>query len=319
MIRSKGMVMIISMVAVCAVWYAWDLGRVALDVCGESIAFPPPCTWLSEWSEGSLWANLMVLGATGGMMAAMNTRFNLLRTSSSFFVAYFAVTMAAMPAVAGQLSASSLAALIAMACVWLMYSIYNVRASSRRVFLVFFLLCTGALVEFSFFYYVPMFIVAIGQMRIFGFKKLLAALLGGVTPAWLAWGFGLVDIPEIPYPIFTPPIILLEHRELYPLFAATALTLVTGFCLGSLNLIKILGFNAQARSYNGLLTLLAAYTGVLAVVNFTNLPFYLTLLNASVAFQVGHFFRFTVMRRGYVVVMVLMTAYAAIYVWTMVW
>ena len=45
--------------------------------------------------------------------------------------------------------------------------------------------------------------------------------------------------------------------------------------------------------------------------------FYVTLLNACVAFQVGHFFRLTVMRRGYIIVTSLSVAYLAIYTWAM--
>ena len=66
-----------------------------------------------------------------------------------------------------------------------------------------------------------------------------------------------------------------------------------------------------------MLTMLSIATGIFAIINFTNLALYITLLNACVAFQVGHFFRFTVMRRGYIAVVTLMAAYFGIYLWAM--
>lgn len=102
-----------------------------------------------------------------------------------------------------------------------------------------------------------------------------------------------------------------------PFLAAVAFTLVLGFMLGMVNLIKIIGFNAQARAYNGLLSLISIATGVFAIINFTNLAFYVTLLNACVAFQVGHFFRFTAMRRGYLFMLAFMAVYLGLYFWAL--
>lgn len=110
---------------------------------------------------------------------------------------------------------------------------------------------------------------------------------------------------------------LLSAYENWPLLAAVALALIAGFFLGSFNLLKIIGFNAQARAFNGFISLLSIATGIFAIVNFTNIAFYVTLLNACVAFQVGHFFRLTVMRRGYIIVTSLSVAYLAIYTWAM--
>ena len=69
------------------------------------------------------------------------------------------------------------------------------------------------------------------------------------------------------------------------------------------------------EAYNGFLALLGIYTGILAIINFTALPDYMTLLNACVAFQVGHFFRATASRRGYILIVLLFAAYTSLYLW----
>lgn len=307
---------LICLAAVFMAFQAFAAGKVTMLGDFRTIAFPTPSSWIPDTAL-SFWANIVIVLCTGAVMILINRHFNLLRTTSAFFAAYFVFTTACTPMVIGQLGASSLLALIMMGGVWLMFSIYNQRVSSRRVFLIFFLIGLGQLTEYTFVLYIPVFIAALGQMRIFTFKKILAAILGNITPAWITWGLGLADVPEIPQLCFTPPAMLLDCPGSWPLLAATALTLLTGFFLGNLNLIKIIGFNAQARAYNGFLTLMSIATGIFAIVNFSNLIIYITLLNACVAFQVGHFFRFTVMRRGYIAVVTLMAAYLGIYIWTM--
>ncbi|MCM1076221.1 MAG: hypothetical protein NC411_02530 [Bacteroides sp.] len=315
-IRSRGIAMLISLAAIFMTVQAYALGKIAALDDFRTIAFPTSGDWFANgWL--SMWVNIAVVCGVGMLMLLINRNFNLLRTSSVFFVAFFMLTMGCVPSVMGQFSASSLLALFSMAGVWIMFSIYNVRPSSRRVFLVFFMLGLGQLVEYTFMLYIPIFVAALGQMKIFSVKKILAAIIGNVTPAWIVWGLGLVPRPEIPHFEFTPPVLLLENPQNWPLLSTVALSLVTGFLLGCFNLIKIMGFNAQARAYNGLILLLSISTGIFAIVNFTNVAFYVTLLNACVAFQVGHFFRLTVMKRGYIVASVLMVAYIALYTWTM--
>lgn len=315
-IRSRGMAVLIALAAIFMTLQAYALGKIPQIHDFRTIAFPTPSEWISS-PLISMWVNIFLVGATAEVMILINRHFNLLRTTSIFFVAYFAFTMAATPAVVGQLSASSLLALFVMGGIWILFSIYDIRPSSRRVFLAFFLLGLGLLVEYTFALYIPLFIAGLGQMKILRIKKIIAAILGIITPAWIAWGLAIVPVPEIPKFEFTPPAMLLSMPQIWPLLTAAALTLLTGFFLGCFNLIKIIGFNAQARAYNGLIALISIATGVFAIVNFTNIAFYLTVLNACVAFQVGHFFRLTVMRRGYIVVTTLMVAYLGIYVWAM--
>lgn len=309
--------MIISLAGVWMAWSALVSGLAPLWPVGNTVALPSPSSWLHAMPEMSFVANIAVLVAVAALMITLNRQFNLLRTMSIFFVAFFMFATCATPGVACALSGSSLLALVVMACVWLMFSIYAVRVSSRRIFLTFTLLSAGALVDYAFLFYVPVFILGLGQMKLFRPKKLLAMLLGLVTPPWIVYGLGLAPWPEMPHIFWTPPSMLLSLPGGLPFVVTVGVTLVLGCILGLLNLFRILGFNARARAYNGLLSLVAIATGIFAVVNFTHLDFYVTLLNASVAFQVGLFFRFAAPRRGYILILSILFLYAGLYVWQM--
>lgn len=315
-IRSRGMAILFGILSVVMVFQAWVAGRIPALHTSMTVAFASPSGWISD-SWLSMWVDMALIAGTGMLMIAINRSFNLLRTLSVYFAAFFMLATASTPIVAGQFGGAVLLAIVVLLAMWIMYTIYAVRASSRRVFLVFFLLGCGAMVQYAFLLYAPVFLIGLGQMRILKFKKIIATLLGLITPAWIVWGLGLLPLPALPVIEFTPPSMLLSTPGGWPFLITVAFSLCLGFLTGMVNLIKIIGFNSQARAYNGLLMLISIATGVFAIINFTNLAFYVILLNACVAFQVGHFFRFTSMRRGYLFVTSFMVIYFGLYLWSM--
>lgn len=295
-IRSRGVAVLLMLLGV---WMAWHAPGIDLTLPLQGGA-------------------LMLTLATGGLMIAINRHFNLLRTSSMFFAALFVVATCATPGIFDTGIIPPLLALVVTAAMGLMFSLYNQRRSDRRIFLVFTLLSAGALADIVFLLYVPVFLAGIAQMRIFRFKKIVAAVMGLVTPWWIAWGLGLMTLPRLPHIFFTPPSMLAGLPVGWPFIVAVGLTLLTGFFTGVLNLIRIIGFNAKSRALNGLLSLVSIVTGTLCVINFTALPTYVVLLNACVAFQVGHFFRATANSRGYIFVLALLASYIGLFIWNII-
>ena len=150
---------------------------------------------MARRSVDSMLINILVVLATGAVMILINRHFNLLRTTSVFFAAYFMLTMACIPAVMGQFTASSILGLLIMGSVWLLFSVYNTGPSNRRIFLAFFLLGLGQLVEYTFVLYIPVFIAGLGQMRIFRFKK--SSRLSSATSR-LHGSYGGLILPRSP-------------------------------------------------------------------------------------------------------------------------
>ena len=300
-IRSRGVGAII---AAISAWLTW-----------RALPSYTPSGWSCIMPELSWGINFMLLAATAGAMIAINRQFNILRTLSVFFAAYFIFTTCSTPDISSFLSASSILAAGIILCMWILFTLYNERYSDRRIFLIFAILSAGTLYNWKFLFFIPVFIVGLAQMRILRFKKIMAALIGIATPPWIAFGLGIIPIPAIPHIFFTSPALLLQAPGGLPFLCTVVLTMAIGFLSGSINLLRILGFNARARAYNGFLAILGIYTGALAIINFTALPDYVTLLNACVAFQVGHFFRATASRRGYIVILLLLASYTSLYIW----
>lgn len=301
-LRSRGVACII---AGLTAWMTWR--------CLPSLNRPAGQFGISP--ELSCVLNFALLIVIAVSMIAINRSFTLLRTLSVFFAAYFLFITGATPGVAASAGISSLLATAMILCMWILFTIYNQRISDRRIFLIFCILGTGALFDWKFLFFVPLYIVGMAQMRILRFKKIIAALIGIITPTWIVFGLDLMPLPALPHIFFTPPSLLLEAPGGWPFLCTVLLTMATGFLFGSTALLRILGFNARARAYNGFLAMLGIYTGLLAIINFTALPDYVTLLNACVSFQVGHFFRATASRRGYIVILILLAAYTALYIW----
>lgn len=300
-IRSRGVGAII---AVVSAWMTW-----------RALPSLTPSGWLGFMPELSWGVNFAVLSATAWAMIAINRQFNILRTLSVFFAAYFLFITCSTPFMSCFAGTSSVLAACMIFCMWILFTLYNEPHSNRRIFLIFAILSVGTLYDWKFLFFIPLFVIGLAQMRILRTKKIIAALIGIFTPPWIVFGLDLMPIPQLPHIFFTPPTILLQSPEALPFLCTVLLTMAIGFLLGSINLLRILGFNARARAYNGFLAVLGIYTGILAIINFTVLPDYMTLLNACVAFQVGHFFRATASRRGYILIVLLFAAYTSLYLW----
>lgn len=314
-LRSKGVAVIIAISSLWMAWRALVSGQVKFWPGGNTVVFPSPSTWFSEFDELSFIVNAVCLIGVAAMMIAINRKFNLLRTMSIFFAAFFLLATCSMPDIAACFSSSVLLAIVVMGCMWLMFSIYDQRVSSRTIFLVFTLISAGAMVDYGFLLYIPVFLLALGQMKLFRFKKILAVLMGLITPPWIVYGLGLAPWPEMPVFFWTRPEMALTLPGGLPFVITVAFTLLLGFFFGLLNLIKIIGFNARSRAFNGLLSTITISTGIFAIVNFTHLDFYVTLLNSAVAFQVGMFFKYSALRRGYITILILIFSYVGLYFW----
>lgn len=153
------------------------------------------------------------------------------------------------------------------------------------------------------------------QMRAFNIRTFVASLLGLVTPVWLATAFGFVDWSGL-----SPDIESITAQMTAPqaahFYTTAAVTAVIGATVCVLNLVKVFSYNSRARSYNGFVALLMLFTMIFGVLDFTNLPFYITLLNVTVAWQCTQYFIINIRRRdGYILILSVIALYLALYLW----
>ena len=312
---------LLAALALTASWISWISGADVMSfIAHRGFALESPSQWLFGHPLSSFVTNICVLIATAATMAWINNQYNILRSFSVTFIGLFLLMNAATPAVSTRFAGGTLLALIVMVAMLMMYSVYNSpRRGAKRIFLVFLLLAAGALTQYGFMVYIPVFIMGIGQMRAVKFRTLTAAALGIVTPLWLWWalwpdGFPTPQVPELDNPFAT-----LELSDRIHFFATIGVTLFTGLILGAFNLMKIYSYNAKSRALNGLVTVIGVITCVSALVYWTNMPFYVPLLNVCVAFQAGHFFHISIKYRwGYLTMLLLCVIYTGLWIWCMI-
>lgn len=259
------------------------------------------------------WASALMLLAVVAIMYHINRRYNILRTTRIVYAGLFMVMCGAAPAPESESVLSALLAAVILASLSLFYLLYNRPRDRRKVLLVGVMLGATMLLHRAAILYLPVFIIGLTQMRIFNIRSVAALIIGLLTPPWILWAIFDVSFDfhisvwrESPLEFFSEP-------SMWPPLAAEIITLLAGFFMGMMVLIKVFTLNARARALNGFLALLAVASGLFILVDYENLYFYITILNALVAFQIAHFFRLNRHRSGYLSVTILLLAYIAIY------
>jgi hypothetical protein len=154
-------------------------------------------------------------------------------------------------------------------------------------------------------------------MRCTNPRTIVAALLGIITPWWIAWGVGAIHIGSVREWQFVSIFSALDSMNLVQVlvYAATSFFVCIGFCL--VNLIRIYSYNARTRAYNGFIVLLAVITQILILVDYNRFVIYLPMLNVCAAIQVGHFFVINRRKRSYIGVLCVIAVYVALYLWNL--
>ena len=312
-VRSNACAMLLGLLALVLTFVGVSFDAVTVPDGNRGLAFASPNSWFAPDSTVAFLFNLSLLGLTCWAMWFMTMQFNILRAYSVSYIGLFAVMTAAMPMLSGALQGGTLLAPVMLCAMMLLYSCYNSPdTSSRRVFMAFFLVSSGTLVQYGFTVYLPILLVGCAQMRVLNMRSIIAGVIGTATPWWLWWAFAGT-------PLNTPQFVFeLESTSLLealPSVAAIGVTLSVAFIAGFFASAKIYSFNARARAFNGLLSVVLAVTALMLFVDFTNFIFYVTLLNALAAMHVTHFDEIYADKRAYLLMLMLPPAYTAIFLW----
>ncbi|MCM1347786.1 MAG: hypothetical protein NC338_00110 [Firmicutes bacterium] len=250
-------------------------------------------------------------------MALINKAYNLLRTSSQLFLGVFAILQAANPIISTRICAGLLVALTVLCAMGLMYSVYQRPVEgTKRIFFAFTLLSAGAMMQYAFVAYIPVFLAGCAQMRCFSFRTLLAAVVGMVVPWWIALGPGIISISDITFPTGLNVFTHLDIADKAQLIAVIIVSVIIGFALTLTNMVKIYSYNARSRSFTGLLVTVTVATLLLTMVDFANVTAYLPLLNCCIAYQTALNFRINYENRGYITVCTILAIYFIMFVWS---
>lgn len=313
-LRSRWCSLLLMIIAFTTTFFTERSEPIALTLVDRGLIFESPSRWIGI-PEISHWLALVVNVLIVLLMVTINRRFNLLRSMSLTFVAMFLVMEAATPAALMWFSGGQMAALIVVWCMAMMFSVYHHRKRTKRIFLAFCLIAAASMFQYGFVVYIPVMLLGCAQMRVLSLRGVMAALLGIITPLWIVFGLGLAAPADAHLPELANPFNALDYNLSLQLFATLGLTLLTGLVTGTFNLIRVLSLNARTRALNGLLSAIGIVTGVMAMLDFTNVEFYIPLLNACTAFQIGLFFRFNSGDRAYIIILFLLAAYSGLWIW----
>lgn len=307
--------------AVTVLGYGSDEGGM-LPPANRGFGLMSPDRWITvPWLSfvAGIAANFV---AMAGIML-LNRSFNLirgLRGGGLLFAALFMLMQGASPG-AGQFTGGSLMVLVALVSFALLYSVYQRSDMTRRVFLVFVMLGAGSLVQYGFIPYFAVMVTGCVQMRVMNMRALIAILSGSLVPVWILWAFGVVSIDSFALPDFVNIFAPGTLRAALPVAAATLVAMIAGCSTGLLDMLQVYARNAKTRALFGLMATTGIMTGVLSVIDFANIEFYLPLLNLTTAFFVTLLFSFRprgALGSGTVAISLLTIAFVALYVWKII-
>ena len=304
--------MVIAIVATIVSYYTGNV----VDIPGDTGTWLPSADdWLPAGGT-SLVINLVLNVLIAAMLILLNKRFNILRSSSDLFAGLFLILQMSLPSFMGQFYGGTLLCFAVLFVTYKLYMAFNRPYPLQPIFLIFFLLTVGAMSQYAYLFYIPVFMIGCAQMRIFSFKTLLAVGIGIIAPVWILWGFDLISLRDIKLPHFVNVFSAIDSKEMLQLLVTVGVTVMATFVFGILNLVRVFNYNSKTRAYNGFISIMSFVTIILVLADYTNSATYIPLLNCCAAFQMGHYFAINNYQRSYIAILGIIAVYIALYWWS---
>ncbi len=302
-------------IAIVATIVSYYTGNV-VDIPGDTGTWLPSADdWLPAGGT-SLVINLVLNVLIAAMLILLNKRFNILRSSSDLFAGLFLILQMSLPSFMGQFYGGTLLCFAVLFVTYKLYMAFNRPYPLQPIFLIFFLLTVGAMSQYAYLFYIPVFMIGCAQMRIFSFKTLLAVGIGIIAPVWILWGFDLISLRDIKLPHFVNVFSAIDSKEMLQLLVTVGVTVMATFVFGILNLLRVFNYNSKTRAYNGFISIMSFVTIILVLADYTNSATYIPLLNCCAAFQMGHYFAINNYQRSYIAILGIIAVYIALYWWS---
>ncbi len=252
------------------------------------------------------------------LMMALNKSYNVLRSVTWLPVGLFALMQAATPFGVLSLNSGTLVCLVVLLGLFIMFRSYGIPSDTKSVFLTFLLLSAGAVVQYCFLLFIPIFLIICAQMRIFNARSVLAAVFGLATVWIIMLNFGLIGLEDISFPVITSVFGMLDLDDTLYLLSAAGLTSLLLVVSIAMNIFKTMAYNARSRSFNGALTILSVISIIAMMIDYNNLFAYISLLNMCAAFQITHYFVNHRYDYQYLGVLAVVGIYILLYIWRIV-
>lgn len=310
---SRYAVALFAIIAIITTHFAIKCGEVTPIMDNKGLGLLPFNQWLAPGIE-SMIANIILNFAIAGLMIYLNKTFNILRNPTNLFATLFIILQIPLTDITGQLYGGTILCAIMLICTFILFTtFYN--PNPHAIFLIFTILSLGAFFQYAFLFFIPITLLGCMQMRIFNLRIFLAALFGIITPPWILYGLGILNIENFTLPQFNSIYEYLSPYETLHMFMTIGLSVF--ICIGSwfANIVKIISYNARTRAFNGFFSLLSLASILLILIDFTNYIIYIPLLNCCTALQLGHLFTIYESRRSYLGIIGIFIFYIGLYLW----
>ena len=314
-LHSRFGTMLMMVIAIVATIVSYYTGNI-VDIPGDTGTWLPSADdWLPAGGT-SLVINLVLNVLIAAMLILLNKRFNILRSPSDLFAGLFLILQMSLPSFMGQFYGGTLLCFAVLFLTYKLYMAFNRPYPLQPIFLIFFLLTVGAMSQYAYLFYIPVFMIGCAQMRIFSFRTLLAVVIGIIAPGWILWGFDLISLRDIKLPHFVNVFSAIDSKEMLQLLVTVGVTVIATFVFGVLNLVRVFNYNSKTRAYNGFISIMSFVTIILVLADYTNCATYIPLLNCCAAFQMGHYFAINNYQRSYIAILGIIAVYIALYWWS---
>ena len=302
------------MIAVALACVYYFSGKTEPYPDAEGLGLPSADEWFAGLPLLGFLLSLAANGVTVVIMLLFNKVFNVFRSMTSLFIAFYAVMQLATPDLLTQFYTGTMLSVVAPLCMLLLFSCYRQPEATRRIFLISFLLSAFTSTQYCYAFYFPAFLLGCGQMAVFNRRTMCAALMGALTPWILFIGFGVIDPSGLHSPgmsfIFSE--IDVEGAMLFALsLVVTTVLLLLSY---TLNVIRTIAYNARARAVNGVFTVVSLVTLLAMCVDYRNIISYVPMLNFCAAIELTHYFSTHRANKSCVVILSILAVYLLIYI-----
>ena len=280
----------------------------------SGICFPSPDLWIASPMTGRI-VNILLLGGVCLLLFAVNKDRTFIKGSDTVQLGMFLIMAASNVWVTESLNSGLLTALINLICLWIIFGCYDMRNSTREMFVTGTVLGIGSMFEYSVVFMTPVYIVGIAVLKSFSFRVLIAYLMGLLAPFWIVIGLGIVSPEAFAFPILQPfNDMAMTRSELLVGLLNVAFTVILGLSFALANSVRLYAGTSKRRLYNLVINILGVVALICIVFDFDNITAYLPTLYMVAAVQTGNFFELSNVYRGNVWVLALAALYVGAFV-----
>ena len=317
-IHSRNAVGAMTLMAGGAMWAASKAGISAPASCTfgivKTVAQP-----LIAPAQASLYVSIGTNIVIALLLIYLNKIFNPMRAMTKLQAGLFLIMQGALPASSVWFGTGEMLAVVAILCIFLLYASYSDPGAMRNIFLAFLLISALSAADTAALILLPVFWLALAQMRIFSLRSVLASLIGIATPWIILLGLGIVSPADLQFPRPELASFSAAAPGEVPTLVTVATTAFLTVAAWLQNAMKILSYNARFRAFQSVLSVLSLVVILAVTLNYTRVMAYIPLLDCCAAMQVAHLFAAVHRReKSYIAILSLLFIYILFYLWTII-